>query len=119
MGVQILEHVSFLRAELPIILHHHERYDGRGYPAGLAGERIPLGARILHFADALDAMLSVRSYKGSRPIGYAVSEFRLGAGRQFDPAMARHVIEWIESHPEQIVYPHERDVVLPRVLATC
>jgi len=119
MGVQILEHVSFLRAELPIILHHHERYDGRGYPAGLAGERIPLGARILHFADALDAMLSVRSYKGSRPVEYAVNEFRLHAGRQFDPAMARHVSEGGESHPEQIVYPHERDVVLPRVLAAC
>lgn len=116
MGIQIIEHISFLRAELPIILHHHERYDGRGYPGGLAGEDIPLGARILHLADALDAMLSVRSYKGSYALDRAVAELRRCAGTQFDPQLTGRVIEWIQSHPDQIVYPHERERILPRVL---
>jgi diguanylate cyclase (GGDEF)-like protein len=115
MGIHILEHISFLRAELPIILHHHEWYDGRGYPEGLAGERIPLGARILHLADTLDAMLSVRSYKGSYPLAFAISELRRCSGGQFDPKLAERAIEWIESHPEQIVYPHERHRILPRI----
>ena len=58
-GARLIEHLGFLEDALPAIRHHHERYDGTGYPSKLAGENIPLGARIIHLADALDAMLTV------------------------------------------------------------
>ena len=62
-GARLIEHLGFLEDALPAIRHHHERYDGTGYPSKLAGENIPLGARIIHLADALDAMLTVRPYR--------------------------------------------------------
>ncbi|MCH8149717.1 MAG: HD domain-containing protein, partial [Planctomycetes bacterium] len=62
-ALSILGHITFLAAERPLILHHHERFDGDGYPDGLVGEQIPLGARVLAVADAIDAMFSPRSYK--------------------------------------------------------
>ena len=62
-GARLIEHLGFLEDALPAIRHHHERYDGSGYPDKLAGEDIPLGARIIHLADALDAMLTSRPYR--------------------------------------------------------
>jgi len=67
------------------ILHHHEDWDGTGYPDGLAGEEIPLGARIVRVADALEAMTSDRPYREARPLEHALSELRSCAGEQFDP----------------------------------
>ncbi len=118
MGVQILEHISFLRAEIPIILHHHERWDGRGYPANLAGESIPLGARILHVADALDAMLSVRSYKNSYPLTHVIAELERCAGSQFDPEIVRRAVEWIKANGDQVVYPRDRERIVPCLTPT-
>ena len=63
----------------------HERFDGKGYPDGLRGERIPLGARIIFVCDAFDAMISERSYSSSIPIAEAIAELRACAGTQFDP----------------------------------
>jgi putative nucleotidyltransferase with HDIG domain len=117
LGTQILEHIRFLRSELPFILHHHERWDGRGYPAGLAGEAIPLGARILHIADATDAMLSARSYKPGYDLDRVIGELRRGAGKQFDPALVEAFLQWIESSPDQIVYPKDRNRLLPGLLS--
>lgn len=108
MGVQILEHASFLRAELPIILYHHEWYDGSGYPEGLAGTRIPFGARILIVADAIDAMFSRRSYKDGYTLERVIEELKKGSGKQFDPTIAKAAIERLLSHPEDIVYPSMR-----------
>jgi putative nucleotidyltransferase with HDIG domain len=85
IGVGILRNVTLLQRVLPAILHHHERWDGGGYPAGLAGERIPRSARILHVADALDAMLSCRVYKPSLSPEEARAELTDQRGRQFDP----------------------------------
>lgn len=116
MGVQILEHIRFLRTELPLILHHHEQWDGRGYPAGLVGEAIPLGARILHIADAIDAMLSERSYKPGYSLDRVIGELRRGADRQFDPQLIEAVLEWLALHPDQIIYPEEREKILPRFM---
>jgi HD-GYP domain-containing protein (c-di-GMP phosphodiesterase class II) len=67
------------------ILHHHERWDGKGYPMNLQGEEIPLGARIISIADSFDAMVTDRTYRQALSISTALSEIEKGAGRQFDP----------------------------------
>ncbi len=69
------------------ILYHHERFDGRGYPFGLAGHEIPLLSRIVLVSDAFDAMTSHRSYQAAMPAEFAVEEIRANAGTQFDPAV--------------------------------
>jgi diguanylate cyclase (GGDEF)-like protein/putative nucleotidyltransferase with HDIG domain len=115
MAVQILEHASFLRAELPIILYHHERWDGTGYPEGLAGERIPLGARILNVADAMDAMFSRRAYKEGYTKERVIEELRKGRGTQFDPQVADAAVAWVLSNPDEIVYPAMRATAQQRV----
>ncbi len=84
-GARIIDRLGFLNDAVPAIRHHHERFDGAGYPDGLAGEDIPLGARIIHVADALDSMLTTRIYRAARPAQSALDELRLGAGTQFCP----------------------------------
>lgn len=95
-ALEILSHVSYLREERPMILHHHERYDGGGYPAGLAGEAIPLGARVLAMADSLDAMFSPRSYKPAYDQQRVRREIVKGVGTQFDPAVSRVTLDWLD-----------------------
>ena len=87
IGQVILEQAAALKEAVPIILHHHERYSGHGYPFGLRGNDIPLGARIVAIADAYDAMTNDRPYK--RAIGHdeAIAELRRHAGTQFDPEL--------------------------------
>jgi HD-GYP domain-containing protein (c-di-GMP phosphodiesterase class II) len=87
IGAQMIERVEFLRPALPIILAHHERFDGGGYPRGLRGEAIPLGARIFQVADALDAIISDRPYRRQQSLEAALAEIRRHAGSQFDPAI--------------------------------
>ena len=84
-GARLIDHFGFLEDALPAIRHHHERYDGSGYPEGLAGEDIPLGARIIHLADALDAMLTARPYRPELDPLRAMEEVRDGSGTQFCP----------------------------------
>jgi len=84
-GARIIERLGFLHDSVPAIQHHHERWDGSGYPAGLAGDEIPLGARIIHVVDALDSMLTTRLYRAARPLDEAMLEIRTGAGAQFCP----------------------------------
>jgi hypothetical protein len=86
-GVDVVRDIAFLNEAYTAILHHHERMDGRGYPTGLAGERIPRFARIIAVADAFDSMTSTRSYRPARSVPDAVAELRACAGSQFDPAM--------------------------------
>lgn len=83
-GALILKRVHQLHDIVPLIMHHHERMDGNGYPEGLAGESIPLGARILHVADSFDAMVTGRPYKADFGRTYAFSEFLKNKGTQFD-----------------------------------
>ncbi|MGQ9572746.1 MAG: HD-GYP domain-containing protein [Dehalococcoidia bacterium] len=85
VGYQIVRNVPFLDGAAEIILSHHERYDGGGYPRGLKGDEIPLEARIFAVADAYDAMTSDRPYRQARPPDYALEEIRRNMGRQFDP----------------------------------
>ncbi len=84
-GARIIDRLGFLDDAVPAIRHHHERWDGAGYPHGLAGEEIPLGARIIHVADALDSMLTNRTYRSALPASHALEELRRGAGSQFCP----------------------------------
>ena len=84
-GARIIDRLGFLQDAVPAIRHHHERFDGTGYPDGLKGEDIPLGARIIHVADALDSMLTTRIYRAARPAKEAMEELKRSAGSQFCP----------------------------------
>jgi len=86
LGARILRQVPFLAPHLPIVELHHERPDGRGYPFGFRGEDIPLDARIVHVADAFDAMTSARAYRAALPASVAFAELQRFSGTQFDPA---------------------------------
>ncbi len=98
-ALDILGHLRFLNDELPLIHHHHERYDGGGYPDGLAREEIPFGARVLATADALDAMLSGRCYKPPYPKERVQAELEAGAGTQFDPTVVAAALSWLDEQP--------------------
>jgi HD-GYP domain-containing protein (c-di-GMP phosphodiesterase class II) len=85
IGVCLLNRVQGVWDVLPLVRHHHERYDGNGYPTGLACREIPLGARIIAIADAFDAMTSDRPYQTRKTMGDAFEELLCCAGSQFDP----------------------------------
>jgi putative nucleotidyltransferase with HDIG domain len=84
VGARMIEPLEFLSGAIPVIRHHHERPDGSGYPDGLEGEEIPLGARIVAATDAYDAMVCSRPYRESRSPTEAIGELTRGAGSQFD-----------------------------------
>lgn len=92
-GADILMPLKGLRDIIPIMKHHHERYDGTGYPDGLAGDDIPLGARILALADVYDAMESDRPYRKGLTREAAVEELKKGAGTQFDPELVKLFVD--------------------------
>jgi diguanylate cyclase (GGDEF)-like protein len=84
-GAELVSRIEGMEPIIPWIRHSHERIDGSGYPDGLKGEAIPLGARILHVADAYDSMTSKRTYRPAMSLHQALTELRAGAGTQFDP----------------------------------
>lgn len=94
---RIIEPVDFLSDIKPLVRHHHERYDGTGYPDGLAGEGIPLGARIISIADAYEAMISDRPYRKAMTGAAAVDELNRCSGSQFDPFMVEIFTGLIEN----------------------
>jgi len=94
--VRILSGMQFVERELPLVRHHHERWDGGGYPDGLSGTRIPMGARILAVADAFDAITSDRVYRRSRTVAQALEILVENSGRQFDPDVANALIRWVD-----------------------
>ena len=99
-GETILKPIGFLADILPIVRHHHERYDGRGYPDGLAGEDFPLLARIVQVADTFDAMTSNRPYRDSLAEKTVIKEFKKCSASQFDPAIVEAFLEIINDLPE-------------------
>jgi putative nucleotidyltransferase with HDIG domain len=84
-GAEIVSRLGFLADAVPAIRHHHENWDGTGYPVGLSDTEIPLGARIIHVADALDAMMNARVYRPGRELAGALEELQRKAGTQFCP----------------------------------
>jgi putative nucleotidyltransferase with HDIG domain len=98
IGYNTLTRVPFLREAADIVLAHHEFFDGTGYPRGLRGEQIPLGARIISIANALDAMLTDWPYRNALPMTHAREEIRRGAGTQFDPKIVEAFLSIPESH---------------------
>ncbi len=103
-GIAILSPIAQLRDVLPAILHHHERYDGTGYPKGLKGEDIPLSARIVAVADAFDAMVSERPYRKGFDISEAIGELRRGAGSQFDPKVVDCFANYVKRNMGKELY---------------
>jgi len=96
-SIGIIRHLPSLDYVIPAVIGHHERYDGKGYPRRIAGEDIPLAARILCIADSFDAMTSDRCYKKGMPVQKALEIVKEEEGRQFDPRMARVFAECILS----------------------
>ncbi len=95
-GGQICKRVPFLMDVYPVVYHHHERWDGQGYPDGLRSERTPLAARIVSVADAYDAMTTDRPYRQAMPHQAAVEILKDGAGQQWDPTVVRIFLEMIQ-----------------------
>lgn len=95
IGVNILKNIDFIKAEIPIILHHHERYDGKGYPAGISKEEIPLGSRIIAVADTYDAMTSDRPYRSGLSNDVAITEIINNQNTQFDKTVVNAFLEII------------------------
>lgn len=112
IGYEILRHVRGLHSVLGAVLYHHEWWDGSGYPQGLRGEDIPLAARIIHLADAIDAMFSRRSYRRRLSLSRVLEEIEACAGRQFDPRLAREAAEWLGSSPGAVLTRQNRGDLL-------
>ncbi|MCD5397607.1 HD domain-containing protein, partial [candidate division NPL-UPA2 bacterium] len=99
-GAEMLSPLEFLSEIVPLIRHHHERYEGSGYPDGLEGEDITLGARIISVADAFDAMISERPYRKALNKKEALREIEAGLGGQFDPQIGELFISAIEKNKQ-------------------
>lgn len=96
IGASIVDQIDFLKSLSPVILHHHEHWDGKGYPAGLKGEAIPLLARVLSVADAFDAMTSERAYAKRLTVQQARTELEKATGTQFDPRVVAALLEALD-----------------------
>lgn len=102
IGAHILSTASIFKDIIPIVKHHHEKYNGTGYPGRLSGEQIPYLARITAIADSFDAMTSRRTYRDSLPIETVIEEFREYKGTQFDPKLIDVFLDILENHFDQI-----------------
>ena len=97
IGEQICAPLTSSRLFAPIVRHHHERWDGAGYPDGLRRDAIPVGARIVGLVDAWDAMTHDRPYRSGMPVERAIAELEAGAGRQFDPQLVPVFVDLLEA----------------------
>jgi putative nucleotidyltransferase with HDIG domain len=98
-GAAILNHIKSLKDLVPAVYHHHEQFDGNGYPQGIKGKAIPLHARIIAIADTFDAMTSSRAYRKALSFRTALSELERNKGIQFDPDIANIFIEILQESP--------------------
>ena len=103
IGAHILCNAAVFQEIIPIVKHHHERYDGKGYPRGLKADELPLSVHIICAADALDAMNSDRCYRKRCTEQYIIQEFEKGAGKQFEPQVAATVVQLVKSGKIQTI----------------
>lgn len=103
-SIDMIRHLPSMDYVIPAAVGHHERWDGQGYPRGIAGENIPITARCLAIADAFDAMTTDRPYRKGMSIDYAAEEIEKGAGTQFDPELAEIFVRLIKSEELSCVY---------------
>ena len=103
IGAHILSNATIFSNIIPIVKHHHERYDGKGYPSRLSGTDIPFLARIVAVADTFDAMTSRRSYRNALGFSYTVHEIERCKGTQFDPEIANIFLDILKEEPEKIM----------------
>jgi HD-GYP domain-containing protein (c-di-GMP phosphodiesterase class II) len=108
-GARMLDPLPFLSRARDVVLHHHERWDGRGYPHGLEGEEIPLWARVFAVVDAVDVMTSDRPYRRGRPLQAALEEVRRESGFQFDPRCAAAFLELDVREVTRLLQPAEEN----------
>ena len=102
IGAHILSTATIFKDIIPIVKHHHERFDGRGYPGQLKGEDIPYLARITAIADSFDAMTSKRTYRDALPIETVIAEFERCKGTQFDPELTDVFLDILRNHYDEI-----------------
>lgn len=102
IGAHILSTATIFSNLIPIVKHHHERYDGRGYPSRLAGNEIPFLARIAAVADTYDAMTSRRPYRDALPLEVVRAEIEKCSGTQFDPEIAKVFLDLLDNHYDEI-----------------
>lgn len=110
IGSHILSTASIFKDIIPIVKHHHERFDGHGYPSQLAGNDIPYLARITAIADTFDAMTSKRSYRDALPLDVVIAEFERCKGSQFDPELADVFLNILRNHYDEIEKIQEKYV---------
>jgi diguanylate cyclase (GGDEF)-like protein/putative nucleotidyltransferase with HDIG domain len=111
IGASLIEQSQGLRHLAPFVRHHHERWDGKGYPSGLSGEDIPIEARILNICDSVEAMASDRPYRKGMTPEQVMAELRRCAGTQFDPQICEVFIELVDWHKGSIIVNSARAVV--------
>jgi HD-GYP domain-containing protein (c-di-GMP phosphodiesterase class II) len=102
IGANILKEIPFLEKASELVLYHHERYDGKGYPKGYKGEEIPMGSRLIAVADAFDTMTTDRSYRAAFSIDYSIQELQACAGSQFCPEAVKAFVSCLESSTDRL-----------------
>ena len=105
LGADILANITLFGPEAMIVRHHHEKWDGTGYPDGLAGEEIPWAARVINVADSIDAMLMNRAYKSAYPVDRMMTELQICAETQFDPEIAAAASSWCRQNMYKLILP--------------
>ena len=108
IGSDILASIAMFEEEAKLVRYHHETWDGKGYPDGLAGEETPLASRIIQVSDCIDAMLMERTYKKEYTVEKMLAELVRCVGTQFDPKIAAAAIEWCRSNPDKLILPDRK-----------
>ncbi len=114
LGADILANITVFGREAELVRHHHERWDGTGYPDGLTGEETPLASRIMCVADCMDAMLMERTYRECYPVEKMLGELERCAGTQFDPKIAAVAVQWCRRNPDKLMLPDRSDLAMPQ-----
>lgn len=116
IAIRMLERVEGLQDSLPMIKHHHERFEGKGYPDGLVGHDIPLGARIIAVAETFDMLVSDLPWRAAMPLDNALEEIKKCAGSQFDPMIVDIFVDLLQA--QKIELPEEVREQMPKTVVT-